>query len=107
MKQQYNRAAKVRLWGFVAILVYWSSLVWLPSVFKLSGIAQKDIPSALVRLLEVYYWPPMKVLGFLTHVLPYPEFMFYGPYVAIALSATVCSALWWLATRGYVKRSTA
>jgi hypothetical protein len=104
MKQQH-RAAQVRLWGLIAILVYWSSIVWLPNAFKLMGIAPNNIPRALVRMLEVYYWPPMRVLGLLTHVLPYPEFMFYGPYVAVGLPAAVCSALWWLATRRYVRRS--
>jgi hypothetical protein len=97
-------AAKVRLGGLVVLLAYWSSILWLPGVFKLLGITAKDIP-ALARLLEVYYWPPMTVLGLLTHALPYPAFMFYGPYFAVALSAGVCCGLWWLATSHYVSRS--
>ena len=97
------RAAKVRLWGLIAILAYWSSIVWLPGLFKLLGIPAKDIPE-LARVLELYYWPPMKVLGLLTHALPYPVFMFYGPYLAVLLAAAVCSALWWLAATRYLER---
>ncbi len=75
--------------------------------FKWLGISATSL-ARFRRLLAVYYQPPLSVLGWLTHMLPYPEFMFYGPYLAVLLSTGVCAAIWWLvATRCLVKRSTA
>lgn len=96
-----DRIRAVRLWGLVVILAYWSSIVWLPYVLKPLGVPGKS--RLLTWILEAYYWPPMRVLGFFTHLLPYPAFMFYGPYLAVALSAFLCSVLWWTALTGYLR----
>jgi hypothetical protein len=48
----------------------------------------------VLRLLwDVYRAPPMLILGSLRYILPFPEFMFVGPLIALFLGlATTCFA---------------
>jgi hypothetical protein len=96
------RLRRIRVLGLTAILAYWSSIVWLPLEFsRPEGATQRGI---LARLLEAYYWPPMKALGFLTHLLPYPVFMFYGPFIGVFTAGAISSILWWVGMTLYLRR---
>ena len=92
----------VRLWGLAVILGYWSSVIWLPYVLRPLGLPGGS--PLLTRFLELYYWLPLSVLGGLTRVLPYPAFMFYGPFLAAVLPAAVSSLVWWAALTSYLRR---
>jgi hypothetical protein len=88
--------SKVRFVGLLLITVYWSSFLLTSSIAERLE-HESDGSGAAVRILwDVYRMPPMLILGSLRYVLPYPEFMFFGPLIALGIGFATTSVLWWL-----------
>src|SRR5262245_2254857 len=86
--------------GLALIGTYWFSFIVMSSV---EGILANEAAGVRHRVLsivwDVYRLPPLAILGSLRYVLPYPQFMFLGPPISLAIGLVATCSVWWLWTR--------
>jgi hypothetical protein len=82
--------------SFALIWIYWSSVIWIPALFKLLGIApRKD--SWLAQVLAVYFWPLLALTPRMTRVFGHSVAVIFNARLLAALvGAACCTAVWWV-----------
>jgi hypothetical protein len=103
VEMRLKRVARARWIGASIILVYWSSLFWLEPLLSVLGLLPLR-SNATAKLLTAYFAPPMKLLHWLGRFLPYPEYLFYGPVLAVVAPLVVMLTLWWICVTMYLRQ---
>src|SRR5688572_22847522 len=98
-----KRIVRARWIGALIIIVYWSSFFWLKPLFAAFGVL--PLRSGVVaKVLTLCFTPPLKLLKWMDGFLPYPEYLFYGPLLAVVAPLVLTLALWWTCLTIYLRR---
>ena len=82
--------------SFALIWIYWSSLIWVPTLLRVLGVKPRN-HSWLAQILEIYLWPVLALTPRMTSLFgPSAPVIFTAPILAALVGAVLCTAVWWV-----------
>ncbi len=81
--------------SFALIWIYWSSLIWVPTLLRVLGVKPRN-HSWLAQTLEVYLWPVLALTPGMARLFGSSVAVIHNtPILAALVGAVLCTAVWW------------